>query len=159
MIDRGFRWTGGKCELVERDVMEGSASVGELFTSVACKSAGGKWNGGHDISGHVFLLVLGTSLLFQEMFWPLRRWIGPRAEERCIFTPDGALKSANVEADGAGGQGAGAFSLGAGGKTALVIMALNLWMLLMTAIYFHTWFEKVRRLVMSLVGVVACCKT
>lgn len=57
---------------------------------------------------------------------------------------DGAIKSANVEAEIAPGQGEGAYALGVGAKTALGVMGLNLWMLLMTAIYFHTWFEKVR---------------
>lgn len=132
--------------MVELEVVAGDPSVGEVFTAVACKAAGGKWNGGHDISGHVFLLVLGTSFLMQEIGWTVRRWKSSsarQAEERCILMADGALKSANVEAEMTPGQGEGSYSLGVGGKTALAIMGLNLWMLLMTAIYFHTWFEKV----------------
>ena len=57
--------------------------------------------------------------------------------------PDGALKSANVESESSVGQGAGQPALGVGGKVAVGIMGLSVWMLLMTAIYFHTWFEKV----------------
>jgi hypothetical protein len=34
-------------------------------------------------------------------------------------------------------------ALGHGGKLAAVVVGLCGWMLLMTAIYFHTWFEKV----------------
>ena len=56
---------------------------------------------------------------------------------------DGALKSANVEADHAMGEGAAQPVLGLGGKFAVGVMGLSSWMLLMTAIYFHTWFEKV----------------
>lgn len=144
MIDRGFRWTGGKCDMAERDVLQGSADIGEAFTAVACKAAGGKWNGGHDISGHVFLLVLGTCFLAQEIGWAVSRWSSRLAEERCIVLPDGAVKSANVEAETAAGQGGG-YALGIGTRTALGVVGLNLWMLLMTAIYFHTWFEKVCR--------------
>jgi ATP adenylyltransferase len=143
VIDRGFRWTGGKCYLVEQHVMEGGGGVGDVFTAVACRAAGGKWNGGHDISGHVFLLVLGTSFLAQEMGWSVGRWASRAVEERCVIMPDGAIKSANVEAETPAGQGEGSYSFGIGAKTALGVMGLNLWMLLMTAIYFHTWFEKV----------------
>ena len=143
LIDRGFRWTGGQCELVEREVEAGTARAGEVITAVACKSAGGRWHGGHDISGHVFLLVLGTVFLMQEVGWAALRWSGRAREERCVVMRDGALKSAGVEAEEAPGKGEGSMQLGAGGKTAAAVAGLNLWMLLMTAIYFHTWFEKV----------------
>ena len=145
IIDRGFRWTGGRCELAEREVAMDpvEAGVGEMLTAVACKASGGRWKGGHDISGHVFLLVLGTAFLMHEVGWAVLRWSRGQREERCVVMPDGALKSANVEAETPAGQGEGDFALGVGGKTALAIMGLNLWMLLMTAIYFHTWFEKV----------------
>lgn len=33
--------------------------------------------------------------------------------------------------------------MGLGGKFAVGVIGLSVWMLLMTAIYFHTWFEKV----------------
>ena len=143
LIDRGFRWTGGQCELGEREVEAGTARAGEVITAVACKSAGGRWHGGHDISGHVFLLVLGTVFLMQEVGWAALRWSGRAREERCVVMRDGALKSAGVEAEEAPGKGEGSMQLGAGGKTAAAVAGLNLWMLLMTAIYFHTWFEKV----------------
>lgn len=147
IIDRGFRWTGGRCELAQREVHMGGAdaSVGEMVTAVACKAAGGKWKGGHDISGHVFLLVLGSSFLIQEVAWPLIRWTGWVNEERSVVMADGALKSVNVESEAPVGEGAGSTTgLGLGGKLAVSIIALSLWMLLMTAIYFHTWFEKVK---------------
>lgn len=160
VIDRGFRWTGGKCELAERTVYMGGpagagedASVGEMLTAVACKAAGGKWKGGHDISGHVFLLVLGTVFLLGEIGWPLLRsvnWAPP--DDRVIVMPDGAVKGAGVEAETVrrqkqgpgGGGGDDSANLGIAGKFALSVVGLSVWMLLMTAIYFHTWFEKVR---------------
>lgn len=121
----------------------GEGSVKQLLTAVACKAAGGKWKGGHDISGHVFLLVLGTAFLMQEVGWPALRFCGWLAEERCVVMPDGAVKSASVESETGAGEGAGEPVFNIGGKTAIGVMSLGLWMLLMTAIYFHTWFEKV----------------
>lgn len=147
MIDRGFKYTGGKCELAEMAVFEGEADKGDVFTAVACKASGGRWSGGHDISGHVFLLVLGSWFLLQEVGWVLvrsRAYAG-RQEERCIVMGDGAVKGAGVEAEKDGlqtRQGATGF----GSKFAIAIIGLSLWMLLMTAIYFHTWFEKVSAL-------------
>jgi ATP adenylyltransferase len=58
---------------------------------------------------------------------------------------DGALKSANVESDTSLGEGSERPALGLGGKFAVGVMGLSAWMLLMTAIYFHTWFEKVSK--------------
>ncbi|QPH02498.1 hypothetical protein C2857_006708 [Epichloe festucae Fl1] len=153
LIDRGFRWTGGKCDLAQQEVKPGEPGIGDVFTAVACKAVGGKWSGGHDISGHVFLLVLGTSFLLQEVGWSVGRWASRCTEERCVVMPDGALKSANVVAEMDAGQGQGQCSLGVGGKTAVAIAALNAWMLLMTAIYFHTWFEKLTGLLTALAGI------
>jgi hypothetical protein len=55
---------------------------------------------------------------------------------------DGAVKSAEVEAERAASESSGQWTLGA--KIVLGVAALSLYMLLMTAAYFHTWFEKVR---------------
>ena len=33
----------------------------------ACKAAGGRWYGGYDISGHVFMLVLSSAFLLYEL--------------------------------------------------------------------------------------------
>ncbi|RSL64527.1 hypothetical protein CEP54_004713 [Fusarium duplospermum] len=150
LIDRGFRWTGGKCELARREVEMGDSGLGEMVTSVACKAAGGKWKGGHDISGHVFLLSLGTAFLMQEVGWAVGRWLG-QSEERCVVMTDGALKSANVEAQ-TSQERVEEPSLGLGGKFAVGVMGLSVWMLLMTAIYFHTWFEKLTGLLTAATG-------
>ncbi|KKP00610.1 hypothetical protein THAR02_07297 [Trichoderma harzianum] len=153
IIDRSFRWTGGKCELAQREVAMGDGSVKEMLTAVACKAAGGKWKGGHDISGHVFLLVLGTAFLMQEVGWPALRFSGWLAEERGIVVSDGTVQSASVESETAIGEGKGEAVFNISGKTAIGIMSLNLWMLLMTAIYFHTWFEKLTGLLTAIVGI------
>lgn len=150
LIDRGFRFTGGRCEVAHEAVAGGWADRADVFTSVACRAAGGRWRGGHDISGHVFLLVLGSWFLLQEIGWVLVRAgdLGRgRRDERCVVMGDGAVKGAGVEAEKVDGeelgQGPEPAILGFGAKFALAVVALCLWMLLMTAIYFHTWFEKV----------------
>ncbi len=57
---------------------------------------------------------------------------------------DGAVKGAGVEADVDGVQVANVVdALGLGGRGVIGVVVLSLWMVLMTAIYFHTWFEKV----------------
>lgn len=38
-----------------------------LVTSATCKLAGGSWNGGHDLSGHVFLLTHASLFLWSEV--------------------------------------------------------------------------------------------
>lgn len=159
VIDRGFRWTGGRCAELEAGDARREAGVAgpglgleqevkEAFTAAACRAVGGRWAGGHDISGHVFLLVLGSAFLAQEVGWAWARWGAGVSEERAVVMPDGAVKSAGVEAEreGAAGQ-KGGDALGWGGRFAVGVVVLCWWMMLMTAIYFHTWFEKVRRCV------------
>ncbi|KAI1655037.1 inositol phospholipid synthesis and fat-storage-inducing TM-domain-containing protein [Daldinia decipiens] len=153
IIDRGFRFTGGKCEVAREAVAEGSADKAEAFTAVACKAAGGRWSGGHDISGHVFLLVLGSFFLLQEVGWVVYRagFAGGR-EERCVIMADSAVKGASVEAESAepvADEGV----LGFGGRFVLGVVAACLWMLLMTAIYFHTWPEKLTGLLVAAMGI------
>lgn len=144
IIDRGFTLTGGQCELVEAaeqgkvDLDKGRAFV----TGIACKAVGGKWKGGHDISGHVFLLVLGSMFLFEEVLNVTLK-SSRREEQRTITMTDGAVKSADLETDRHSdllAETQGQWTLGA--KIALGVSALSVYMLLMTAAYFHTWFEK-----------------
>lgn len=145
IIDRGFTLTGGQCELV-KEAEEGNLVMDEtrqFVTGMACKAVGGKWKGGHDISGHVFLLVLGSMFLLEEVLHVVLRSARTK-EERTILMNDGAVKSAEVEAQIPSGDtlgSSGQWDLGV--KVVLGVAGLSLWMLLMTAAYFHTWFEKV----------------
>lgn len=159
LIDRSFLFTGGKCDIAEARLEAGAGFSGkDIFTAVACKTAGGKWRGGHDISGHVFLLVLGSYFLLQEVGWVyLNHWQRRAAggvielrDERSVIMHDGAVKSAAVEGErdhSEGGETArprGAWqALALGGKLAGAVFVMSLWMILMTAIFFHTWIEKV----------------
>lgn len=153
IVDRGFRMSGGRCEAVEARVEDADAAVGlgDVLTAAACKAVGGRWSGGHDISGHVFMLVLGSGFLMQEVGWSVVRWREARRgarDERSIVMRDGSVQGAEAEG-GPGPELSGATTevtsdmLGVGGKFVLAVVALSLWMILMTAIYFHTWFEKV----------------
>lgn len=140
LIDRGFRLTGGACELAS--TFEGTGGTKEFVTGQACKAVGGEWKGGHDISGHVFILVLGSAFLGLEVLPAL---VGARGlrEERRIRRADGGVVRAEREIAGDRVQDTD----GKGGVSApLVVAGLSWWMLLMTAAYFHTWFEKVSQL-------------
>ncbi len=141
LIDRGFRLTGGVCDYLE----EGGAGkvkgeIREILTGAACKLAGGQWKGGQDISGHVFLLTLGSAFLALEIFPVVLRYKG-----RIVMDREGALKKAEVIAAPAEigevieGEREVTNAVGA----AVVVGTLSWWMLLMTAAYFHTWLEKV----------------
>ncbi|KAK4185365.1 inositol phospholipid synthesis protein Scs3p [Podospora australis] len=174
IIDRGFRWTGGKCEekiSLVNAAMDGMATphggrvvgqevrVKDVFSAAACKAAGGKWSGGHDISGHVFLLVLGSVFLLQEVGWVVSRWAKwHEREERTVVMPDGAVKGATVEVDKREEEyreerrTTVGEALGRGGQFAGAVVVVSGWMLLMTAIYFHTWFEKLTGLLVAMAG-------
>jgi hypothetical protein len=149
IIDRGFLLTGGQCELVKA-ANEGEVEMDDtrqFVTNMACKAVGGKWKGGYDISGHVFLLVLGSMFLLQEVLHVLLRTVRAK-EERTVLMSDGAIKSAEVEAQvGNVADPDSAGQLDFGVKVVLGVAGLSVWMLLMTAAYFHTWFEKVRTVV------------
>ena len=149
MVDRGFTMTGGACDfvnLVETDQAESNAAQ-RFVSGVACKAHGGKWYGGHDISGHVFLLVLGSFFLFEEVLFAICKASRSR-EERVVLTSKGECVAADkeevvVERSDLVADVEGANPWDAGVKLALCVGALSIWMLLMTAAYFHTWFEKV----------------
>ena len=137
LIDRGFRYSGGQCELLRSE--EGRESMSdkrEFFTAAACKLAGGQWKGGHDISGHVFLLVLGSLFLWMEILPAVAG-----RETRMVKRKGGDVITADREADSEREREDKDARLGL--SVPLVVAGLSWWMLLMTAAYFHTWVEKV----------------
>ncbi|KAE8852112.1 hypothetical protein PTNB73_01131 [Pyrenophora teres f. teres] len=149
LIDRGFRFTGGQCELLRKpDAREDMSNTREYITAATCKAVGGTWKGGHDISGHVFLLILGSSLLWLEFLPALTRVEGLR-DGRLITLPDGKVASVAVEKELVKEEGE---ATARGVKFALGVAGLMWWMLLMTAAYFHTWFEKFTGLLVAFAG-------
>ena len=140
LVDRGFRVTGGACRLAS--AAEGMGGATEFVTGQACKAVGGQWSGGHDISGHVFILVLGSLFLGLEVLPALVGAKGLR-EERVVTGRDGSVGRVGTEVMGDGDEGEGEWKVGL--AVPLIVAGLSWWMLLMTAAYFHTWFEKVGR--------------
>ena len=81
LMDRIFLLTGGQCTNIEQSSIPGAlkslfegtlpTTGGQSFSSRAISSAScrrlkGSWEGGHDPSGHVFLLTLSSTLLIVE---------------------------------------------------------------------------------------------
>jgi hypothetical protein len=149
LIDTMFRFTGGQCErLRDPEQREDMSDTREFITSATCKAVGGTWKGGHDISGHVFLLILGSSLLWLEFLPALTRVEGLR-DGRLITLEDGKTASVAVEKERVKAEDD---ATARGVKFALGVAGLMWWMLLMTAAYFHTWFEKFTGLAVAFTG-------
>lgn len=161
IVDRSFRWTGGQCAAVMSDSLaaeqerEEMSDLREALTSATCKTIGGQWRGGHDISGHVFLLILGSTMLWMELL-PAALKMEGLTEARRISTSGGRVRSASVEAvehesqQVTHGQRQ---EMGVGVKAALGVAGLSWWMLLMTAAFFHTWFEKFTGLLVAFAAI------
>lgn len=193
LIDRGFTATGGSCIRAEREVNTpvselpgGRKTAAEaLITHAACSLAGGMWRGGYDISGHVFILVIGSGMLWLEILPYLLPDIKGFGAARIIKDYQGGLARVGLPPGSSGAAAAAAVEIGTTspgsqppaavravydaakekleqqhvgdahlGQTtkgtirayatvmALVTASLSMWMLLMTAAFFHTWFEK-----------------
>lgn len=70
LMDRAFLITGGTCDIVQDPVKAAASDMSDtriILTSAACKIAKGTWKGGHDLSGHVFLLVHASLFLWNEI--------------------------------------------------------------------------------------------
>ncbi|KAJ5945504.1 Fat storage-inducing transmembrane protein [Penicillium verhagenii] len=158
IIDRSFVFTGGKCSEIIKQAGEATPSLTPsiqletVFSAAACKSAGGLWGGGHDISGHVFMLVLTTALLAFEAIgvgafsFPSRPE-GDGSRERKASDPNNIRTGEQDDGSGFVRTWALRFVWG--------VVALGWWMLFMTAIWFHTWLEKWSGLFIALSSVYA----
>lgn len=71
LIDRVYRLSGGACvKLLQEEFTAGTETQRMLASAAshaACRVAGGQWSGGYDVSGHVYLLVLGSGMLWLEV--------------------------------------------------------------------------------------------
>ncbi|KAI9833538.1 MAG: hypothetical protein M1826_007152 [Phylliscum demangeonii] len=143
LIDRLFIATGGAC----------THDTG-IVSGVACKAVGGTWFGGHDLSGHFFILVLSTAFLWMEVLWVVLRADG-WPEERIVVggTGGGEVRIASTESVVDESMRRPEAETRPAFKVALAVVALSWWMLLMTAAYFHSWFEKSTGLVVALLGI------
>lgn len=139
IVDRSFVLTGGRCEDVRPKTPGHPASeLSAVFTAAACKAAGGAWRGGHDVSGHVFMLVLASAFLVFEALGASRAESGTSVEggKAKQDSEEPAEKQSDVSPDDTVKVWGLRFVWGVAG--------LSWWMLFMTAIWFHTWLEKVR---------------
>lgn len=79
LMDRIFVWTGGECRVETPDripisvkhlfekSLDSDYHVSKVVSSMVCRSSKGKWEGGHDPSGHVFLMTLSICVLVTEL--------------------------------------------------------------------------------------------
>lgn len=133
--------TGGKCEALAPAVAGGVAAdsweeLKLVLTATACKAAGGAWRGGHDVSGHVFMLVLGSAFLGFEA-------LGSSRSYRNVAGSEAKAKDDSDDESTAEEEGEDSVPIFAR-RFAWAVAGLSWWMLFMTAIWFHTWLEKVR---------------
>jgi len=152
LIDRSFRLTGGSCALVKAqhrgDIK--MDTVTNIMTHAQCKVSGGTWSGGIDISGHVFLLILGSGILWMEILPTVLHSQGLR-EDRVIQHADGTTQHATPESHAVREKDKSQVTK-VGVKFAIGVLGLMWWMLLMTAAFFHSWVEKVSGLVVAFLG-------
>lgn len=119
---------------------------------------GGMWKGGHDISGHVFLLILGSAFLWMEILPAVLKAQGLN-EERRVKVGSGKVVKTRSIVDGTVQTDEDKLDkkqeeyASWGVKMAVGVVGLSLWMLLMTAAFFHTWFEKFTGFVVAFVGI------
>lgn len=152
VIDRGFVITGGKCERIVSGV-SGAAAAGAaqvdgevaaletVLTAAACKAAGGAWTGGHDVSGHVFMLVLATGVLGLEVMG-----VAGSAVYKSVSLGSSSDEEDKENDGGDEGEKVQVWAL----RFVLGVVGLGWWMLFMTAIWFHTWLEKWSGLTLAL---------
>ena len=191
LIDRSFISTGGQCSRTLTTSMS-SVDLSTITTGAACKSVGGTWHGGHDISGHFFMLVLSSAFLFLEFHIsdthyrstvPQQQHQEQTPASTTLPTPpsvvldstgtaleqgkpatDGSFENlANNTTDSGGSSSSNINSKNKNNNTfsppttlriytyyfVWLVIVLDIWMLFMTAIWFHTLFEKVSGLVLA----------
>lgn len=150
LIDRSFTLTGGRCEALPAKIDDsGRHDISAVATQITCKALGGSWKGGHDISGHVFMLVLSSAFLLLELY--LSDALSPHPS----VSPNAAAVVAYSTTDEEKRE-LGGWESSTEAKIRLwtryfvwTVIALDFWMLLMTAIWFHTWLEKLSGLLLS----------
>ena len=156
LIDRSFTLTGGHCENLPLHIEENPAKkLATVYSGYACKKSGGTWRGGHDISGHVFILVLSSASLLYELY------IADRASQHPTVSPRAAANVAqNLTEEEK--RAVGGWESETEAKARIYaryflygVVALDCLMLFTTAIWFHTWLEKVNGMLIAGIGLYA----
>ena len=172
LIDRGFIASGGLCEVLMRSAEQADGApqkeLVQALTHAACTQAGGRWYGGWDLSGHVFLLVLGSGMLWFEMLPVLMPHVAGLCGARLVKMADGRVvhvgvgsagnsETSTVEKQSSTPEEAHARKHAQQIKFSATTLSMGVatfswWMLLMTAAFFHTWVEKLFALVVAFTG-------
>lgn len=105
------------------------------------KSIRAMWKGGHDISGHTFIMVLSSLLLLEDIAPYIAVLIGRSSLGQSLFPQQVSLEVGRTRWTTQAKLAVGA---------TLGLVGLWSWMLLNTAIYFHTPQEKVSGLLVGL---------
>ena len=126
-----------------------AAKMSAKNTAIACKVAGGRWRGGHDISGHIFMLTLSSAFLLYELY------IADTHSTHPSVSPAAAAKVAHDLTDEER-KAVGGWESETAAKVRVYaryflwgVVGLDFWMIMMTAIWFHTWTEKVSGLLLA----------
>jgi Inositol phospholipid synthesis and fat-storage-inducing TM len=155
LIDRSFTSTGGRCvPLSHRHTstpLTSGFDLSTIATNLSCKASGGKWLGGHDISGHFFMLVLSSAFLFLEFFISESQTQATHPHISREAAARIAADTTEEEKRALGGwESEGAIKARVWTQYLVWgVIVLDVWMLLMTAIWFHTIFEKLSGLVLA----------
>lgn len=148
LMDKVFVWTGGLC-YVDLELLSPNHKLYSMFSvsgeseklssaavnSKTCRKLKGQWHGGHDPSGHVFLMTHSSIYLFFEIkqfgahygLPQLRRLMQKLKLQKSTTSKLTAL---------------GHHMLTHASVLAMLLIGLWWFMLLMTNIYFHSILEK-----------------
>ena len=152
LIDRSFTITGGHCEASRVHNLSGLMDAAELPTktsAIACKAAGGRWRGGHDISGHIFMLTLSSAFLLYELYIADTHSAHPSVYPATAARLAHDLTEEEKKSMG-GWESETAARVRVYARYLLWgVVALDFWMIMMTAIWFHTWLEKLSGLLLA----------
>ncbi|KIW25033.1 uncharacterized protein PV07_10706 [Cladophialophora immunda] len=144
LVDRSFTITGGHCEpqLINTTGLKEAMDMTTIASGPACKAAGGEWRGGHDISGHVFMLALSSAFLLYEIYIADRESAHPSVSPRAAAAVAHDMTEEERKAVG-GWESESVAMVRIWSRYFLyAVVVLDFWMLMMTAIWFHTWTEK-----------------
>lgn len=152
-MDKIFILTGGKC-VVEtpghnhhhlfQQSGNGNGFESSRIDSYSCKRMKGSWEGGHDPSGHVFLMVHSSLYLFLEcrQYWPGWGVLVEKLKGIVYSSQQGSI-----------GERIKLIVNDTPHVFLVVLISFWWWMLLMTNIYFHSISEKLVGLIFGYIGV------
>ncbi|KIY00229.1 uncharacterized protein Z520_03914 [Fonsecaea multimorphosa CBS 102226] len=155
LVDRSFTITGGHCELqpINTTGLKDALEMTMIASGPACKAAGGDWRGGHDISGHVFMLALSSAFLLYEIYMADRDSAHPSVSPRAAAALAHDMTEEERKAVGGWESETQALVRIWSRYFLYAVVVLDFWMLMMTAIWFHTWTEKLSGLLIAAVTI------